>query len=259
MSSLIARWLPPQASAHAAEIDTVLALMHWLMLVLFVGWGAYFVWVLIRFREQPGAPQDGSAAVDQASVPRGRPALWSEIGIVVAEGVLLVVIALPLWFRQTTPPPASDPAAVVVRVVAEQFAWNVHYPGADGRFGETSVTLVSPSNPVGLDRSSPNGADDLVTLNDLHLPIGRPVEIQLSSKDVIHSFGVPAMRVKQDATPGLLSPVWFTPTLAGRFDIACSQLCGLGHYRMKGIITVESESEYQAFLAAEAALVRPGL
>lgn len=259
MSSLIARWLPPQASAHAAEIDLVLVLVHWLMLVLFAGWGAYFVWVLVRFRERPGVPQDHSAAADQASVPRGRPALWSEIGIVVAEGMLLVAIALPLWFRQTTPPPASDPAAVVVRVVAEQFAWNVHYPGADGRFGETSVTLVSPSNPVGLDRSSPNGADDLVTLNDLHLPIGRPVEIRLSSKDVIHSFGVPAMRVKQDATPGLLSPVWFTPTLAGKFDIACSQLCGLGHYRMKGIITVESDSEYRAFLAAEAALVRPGL
>lgn len=259
MSSLIARWLPPQASAHAAEIDLVLTLVHWLMLVLFAGWGTYFVWVLIRFRERPEVAQGDSAAVDQASVPRGRPALWSEIGIVVAEGVLLVAIALPLWFRQTTPPPASDPAGVVVRVVAEQFAWNIHYPGADGQFGETSVTLVSPTNPVGLDRSSPNGADDLVTLNDLHLPIGRPVEIRLSSKDVIHSFGVPAMRVKQDATPGLLSPVWFTPTLAGKFDIACSQLCGLGHYRMKGIITVESDSEYQAFLAAEAALVRPGL
>jgi len=256
MTSLIARWLPPQASAHAAEIDLVLVLVHWLMLVLFAGWGAYFVWVLIRFRERPGVPGDRRTAVDQV-VPRGRPAVWSEIGIVVAEGVLLVAIALPLWFRQTTPPPAGDPSAVVVRVVAEQFAWNVHYPGADGRFGETSVTLVSPSNPIGLNRSSLNGADDLVTLNDLHLPINRPVVIQLSSKDVIHSFGVPAMRVKQDATPGLLSPVWFTPTLAGRFDIACSQLCGLGHYRMKAIITVESDAEFKAFLAAEAALVTP--
>ena len=104
--------------------------------------------------------------------------------------------------------------------------------------------------------SAPNSGTRLVTLDDLHLPINRPVVIQLSSKDVIHSFGVPAMRVKTDATPGLLSPVWFTPTLAGQFDIACSQLCGLGHFRMKATITVESDAEYRAFLAAEAALLR---
>jgi cytochrome c oxidase subunit 2 len=244
---MINRWLPPQASAHAAEIDLVLTLVHGLMLVLFAGWGAYFVWALVRFRErrQPAPVLEG---------PRGRPALWTEIAVVVAEGVLLVVIALPIWFRQTTGP-AADRSAIVMRVVAEQFAWNIHYPGTDGRFGETRLSLVSPTNPLGLDRSSPDGADDLVTIDDLHLPINRPVVIQLSSKDVIHSFGVPAMRVKQDATPGLLSPVWFTPTLAGQFDIACSQLCGLGHYRMKGVITVESEAEYQAFLASEAALL----
>ena len=242
---MLSRWLPPQASAHAPEIDLVLTLVHWLMLALLVGWGAYFIWVLVRFRE-------GAKPAPQTS---GRWALWTEIGVVVAEGALLVAIALPIWFRQTAAASAPDPSAVVVRVVAEQFAWNFHYPGADGRFGETKVSLVTTTNPVGLDRASPFGADDLVTLDDLHLPVNRPVVIQLSSKDVIHSFGVPAMRVKTDATPGLLSPVWFTPTLAGHFDIACSQLCGLGHFRMKGTITVESETEYRAFLAAEAALL----
>ncbi len=250
MIPLIERWLPPQASAHASEIDRVLVAVHWLMLVLFVGWSVYLVWVLIRFRARPGAATQATEGVGGA--PPRRLALWSEVAVVVAEGVLLVAIALPLWFRQTTPAAAPDPTTVVLRVVAEQFAWNIHYPGADGRFGETSVTLVSPSNPLGLDRSSPNGADDIVTLNDLHLPLNRPVVIQLSSKDVVHSFGVPAMRVKQDAIPGLLSPVWFTPTLTGRFDIACSQLCGLGHFRMKAVITVESAAEFQAFLDAEA-------
>jgi cytochrome c oxidase subunit 2 len=242
---MLSRWLPPQASAHAAEIDLVLTLVHWLMLVLLVGWGVYFVWALVRFREgaKPAPPTSG------------RWALWTEIGVVVAEGVLLVAIALPIWFRQTSAAPGANPSAVVVRVVAEQFAWNIHYPGADGRFGETKVSLVTATNPVGLDRASPFGADDIVTLDDLHLPINQPVVIQLSSKDVIHSFGVPAMRVKTDATPGLLSPVWFTPTLAGEFDLACSQLCGLGHFKMKGTITVESEAEYRAFLAAESALL----
>lgn len=257
MPSLIERWLPPQASAHAAEIDLVLVLVHWLMLALFAGWAVYLTWVLIRFRARRGDAAAPPAPGGERQGPRGRPALWTEIGVVVAEGALLVAIALPIWFRQTVPPATPDPSAVAVRVVAEQFAWNMHYPGTDGRFGETSAALISPANPVGLDRSSPNGADDLVTLNDLHLPINRPVVIQLSSKDVIHSFGVAAMRVKQDATPGFLSPVWFTPTLAGRFDVACSQLCGLGHFRMKAVITVESEAEFQAFLAAEAALLTP--
>ena len=237
------RFLPPAASAHAGQIDQILTLVHVLMLVLFVGWAAYFVWVLLRFRRgrQPRADRDGA---------RGRFALGIEIGIVVAEAILLVVFALPLWYSRTAARP-TDPNALEIRVVAEQFAWNVHYPGADGRFGETSIALVSPTNPLGLNRKSQYGRDDIVELGVLHLPVGRPVIIELSSKDVIHSFGVPAMRVKQDAIPGLVAPVWFTPTALGDFDIACSQLCGMGHYRMRGVITVERPENFTEWLASQ--------
>jgi len=239
MSSL----LPPAASAHASEIDWVLTHVHLLMLALFVGWGVYFLWALARFRtrRQPRADHAGA---------RGGFAKLTIVGVVIAEGLVLVVIALPLWYSRTSAQPATD-GAVAVRVVAEQFAWNFHYPGADGEFGETSINLVTADNPLGLDRSSPFGRDDLIVPGELHLPVGRPVVIQLSSKDVIHSFGIPVMRVKQDAIPGLLSPVWFTPTETGRFDIACSQLCGLGHYRMRGILVVESEQEFEAFLTRQ--------
>lgn len=232
-------WLPIQASDHAAAIDQVMTLVHLLMAALFVGWGAYFVWVLFRFRRgrQPRANPAGAT---------GRAATWVEAGVVLAEAVLLVVFALPLWFQRTAAQP--PPQALVIRVVAEQFVWNVHYPGPDGQFGETSISLVSTTNPVGLDRSSRFGADDVVALSEMHLPIGRPVVIQLSSKDVIHSFGVPAMRVKQDAIPGMVTPLWFTPTREGQFDIACSQLCGLGHYRMRGIITVEPQDAVDKWL-----------
>lgn len=238
--------LPPAASAHAAQIDWVLTLVHVFMGVLFVGWSVYFIWVLIRFRRgrSPRARHAGAA---------GGLATLTEIGVVIVEGVLLVAIALPLWFSRTAAQPA-DPEAVVVRVVAEQFAWSVHYPGADGQFGETRLDLVTSENPLGLDRQSPAGRDDLVVPGELRLPVARPVVIQLSSKDVIHSFGVPAMRVKQDAIPGLLSPVWFTPIETGRFEIACSQLCGLGHYRMRGFVVVESADEFAAFQAREAEL-----
>jgi len=244
----VSQLLPPSASAHAADVDAVLLFVHILMLVLAAGWGVYFAWVLIRFRRgrQPRA-SDATAS--------GRVALSIETAVVIAEAALLVVIALPVWYARTSAQPTLRDA-VAVRVVAEQFAWNVHYPGADGEFGTTRLALVSADNPIGLDRSSPRGRDDIVVINQVHLPIGRPAVVQLSSKDVIHSFGVPAMRLKQDAVPGLLSPIWFTPTRAGTYDIACSQLCGLAHFRMRGVMTVESDSAFQEFLRSEAALLQ---
>jgi cytochrome c oxidase subunit II len=239
------RFLPPAASAHASDIDLVLTLVHVLMGVLFVGWSMYFVWAIVRFRarRQPQADHRGT---------RGRAALATEIGVVIAEVVLLIAFALPIWFKRTSAEPAAlAGGATAVRVVAEQFAWNIHYPGDDGEFGATSPALISGTNPLGLDRASMHAEDDVVVVNQLHLPVGRPVVMQLSSKDVIHSFGVPAMRVKQDAIPGVLAPVWFTPTVTGQYEIACSQLCGLAHFRMRAVMTVESAAAFQAFLASE--------
>ena len=138
----------------------------------------------------------------------------------------------------------------MIRVVAEQFAWNAHYPGRDGLFGRTDVKLLAPENPLGLDTRG-DGRDDVTTINEIVIPVGRPVIVQLSAKDVIHSFGIPAMRIKQDANPGMMTPVWFTPTLTGEFDIACSQLCGLGHYRMRAILKVVTEGQYEQWLASQ--------
>ncbi|MCC7008116.1 MAG: hypothetical protein IT184_04820 [Acidobacteria bacterium] len=238
-------FLPPAASAHAAQIDLVLTLVHVLMAVLFAGWGLYFVWALIRFRRarQPRANPAGAAAGWVLGV---------EAGVVAAEAVLLVVFALPVWYARTRPDRA-EAGSLVIRVVAEQFAWNVHYAGADGRFGRTSTALVTSDNPLGLDRRSDGGADDIVVQNQLHVPVDRPVVVELSSKDVIHSFGVPAMRVKQDAIPGARASVSFTPTAAGTYDIACSQLCGLAHFRMRGRVTVEPDADYRRFLIEERA------
>lgn len=244
----MSHFLPPAASSHAADIDLVLTLVHALMLALFVGWGSYFAWVLFRFRKsrQPRANPAGA---------KGRFAVWIEAGVVAAEAAILIVFALPVWYARTAPASAGE-HALVVRVVAEQFTWNVHYPGPDGRFGATSVSLVSSENPLGLDRHSEGAADDIVVQNQLHVPVDRPVMISLSSKDVIHSFGVPAMRVKQDAIPGVLAPVSFTPTKTGVFDIACSQLCGIAHFRMRARITVEEERDFERFLADEAAALQ---
>lgn len=240
-------WLPPAASAHAGGIDRELAIVHIVMLALFAGWSAYLAWVLVRFRRgrQPFPAAEGAS---------GRVAMFITAGVVVFEAVMLVGLSLPMWFTRQGPPP-SDSSAVAVRVVAQQFQWNFHYPGADRQFGDTRPDLVSSDNPVGLDRASPHGADDIVT-GMLHVPIGRQVVAQLTSKDVIHSFGLPNFRVKQDVIPGMIATVWFTPTMTGQFDIACSQLCGLAHYRMRSFVVVESADAFQKFLADEAAFLK---
>jgi cytochrome c oxidase subunit II len=234
--------LPIAGSGHAAQLDTITLFVHILMVVLFVGWGTFFVYTLVRFRasRHPRASDQGVTS---------RLPLWSEGAVVVAELLLLVGFSIPAWASRVNDLPRAD-QATVVRVVAEQFTWNAHYPGADGRFGRTEVTLIAADNPLGLDRRSPFGADDVVSVGVMGVPIDRPVLVQLSAKDVIHSFGVPAMRVKQDAIPGMVTPVWFTPIVSGDFDIACSQLCGFAHYRMRGVLKVMTEGDFRAWLTS---------
>ena len=170
--------------------------------------------------------------------------------------MLLVGYAIPAWALRVTAFP-SEREAVVVRVVGEQFAWNVQYPGPDGRFGKTDLKLVTADNPLGLDRRDPDAKDDITTINQLNLPIDRPVLVHLSSKDVIHSFGLIEMRVKQDAIPGMTMPVWFIPNRLGEYEIACSQLCGLGHFRMRGFITVQSAADFQKWYDDQEKELRP--
>src|SRR5438477_9321518 len=129
--------LPVAASAHAGEIDNMLVLVHWLMLVLFVGWGLFFVYALFKFRRRANPKADYAGA-------HGKLSKGLEILIVVVEMVLLIVYAIPAWARRVTFPEESQ--ATVVRVVGHQFAWEIHYPGRDGKFGRTDPKLVSADN-----------------------------------------------------------------------------------------------------------------
>jgi cytochrome c oxidase subunit 2 len=232
--------LPPQASTHAGDIDQMISLTHWLMLVMFVGWGLYFVYVLFRFRKggNPKASYEGA---------HGKFAKGTEIAVVIAEMVLLLIFAIPAWAKRVADLPPEN-QAVVVRLVAQQFAWNIHYAGPDGKFGRTDPQLVSAENAIGLDRRDPDAKDDVTTINQLNLPVDRPILVQLSSLDVIHSFAIYEMRVKQDVVPGLRIPVWFIPNKVGAYEIACSQLCGLGHYRMRGFVNVQSAADFQKWM-----------
>jgi cytochrome c oxidase subunit 2 len=246
--------MPALAATHGGQIDNLIGWIHIFMLVLFVGWGGFFAYALIRFRKSR------NPVADYAGV-RSHRSTYLEIGVAVVEAILLVGFAIPLWAaRVDRMPPENE--ALVVHVTAEQFAWNIRYAGPDGVFGKTDIKLLDlQSNPLGVDRSDPPAKDDVVTLNQLYLPVNKPVIIKLRSKDVIHSFGVPEFRVKQDAIPGLTIPMWFIPNVTTaemrtrkgnaefQYEIACAQLCGLGHSRMRGFVTVLTDEEFQKWMA----------
>ena len=246
MIERMTHWLgmPPDWSESGHHIDFLIGLVHWAMVLIALGFVVYFVWVLVKFRAGSGREVSYEGA-------RGRLGLSVAFAIFLAEIAILAFVEIPLMSERAKMP---DPtASTMVRVTGEQFAWNFHYPGEDGLYGATSSDLIDSFNPVGLDFDDPAAADDLVTINVMHVPLGRPVLVDLRSKDVIHSFSIPLLRVKQDAIPGQSIAVSFEPTVAGETSIGCAQLCGLGHYRMKAVLTVESQEDFAAWYEEEMA------
>jgi cytochrome c oxidase subunit 2 len=234
-------WLPPLRSDRIG-IDHGIAVTLLVTGLVFIATNlllAFFAW---RYQDAPGA----TAAYWHHNAKLEWT--WTLVTAVIMFGFLFN--ALALWGQIQKAPPAD---AMVVEVVGQQFAWNIRYPGKDGIFGRTDPKLVDPGglNFIGIDKSDPNAADDLLMpQNQLYLPEGLPVRVRLRSLDVIHSFFLPNFRVKQDAMPGMAIETWFTPTVAGDYEIACAEHCGLGHYRMRGQLHVVKPDAFDAALVA---------
>ena len=254
-------FLPELASAHGGDLDRLTFYIHILMGVLFVGWAVYFVLALVKLRASANPVANPDGVQSHASS-------YIEVAVVVAEAVLLLGFSVPLWAARVDNFPAEKDATRV-RVVGQQFAWNIHYPGPDGVFGKTDIKLIdAQSNPLGIDKEDPAAKDDFTTVNQLHLPVNKPAIVYLSSMDVIHSFGLQEMRVKQDAIPGLVTPVWFQPIVTSdemkkrkgddkwNYEISCAQLCGLGHYRMRGYVTIDTAEQYAKWTADQEAAAK---
>ncbi len=231
---------PPNASEHGFQIDAIIEFSHWFMAALFVGWSVFFIYVLIRFRKRrhPVADHEGVKSGISTHL---------EFSVVLIDAVLLIGFAIPLWAKRVNQFPDTKDA-VLVHAVGQQFNWNFHLPGPDGQFGHRDVNLVTNNNPLGLDPNDVAAKDDLTVTGELHIQVDRPVIIEVSSKDVIHNFALPHMRVAQDAIPGSIIPLWFKPIKTGTYEIVCGQLCGLGHYGMKGSLVVDSPADYQTWL-----------
>ncbi len=237
--------IPPDWAAHGAHIDGLVSFVHVLMLVLFVGWSAFFVYCLLRFKASANPVANYHGVKSHFSS-------YIEVLVIIVEVIMLAGFSIPLWSEWTDEFP-EESQSLLVRVVAERFAWNFHYTGPDGKFGVTSPKMVNvQDNPVGLDiKADAAGKDDIVT-KKLFLSVNKPTILHITSKDVIHSFGAPTLRLKQDAIPGMNIPIHFKPIQEGKSLIACSQLCGSNHATMKGFIEIMSQEAFDKWYAAEA-------
>lgn len=229
-------WFTPIAS-NWLYIDSTINLTFWITGVAFVAIVLFMAYCVLRFRHRPGR----RAAYEPESK---RLEWWLTIGTAVGV-VAMLAPGLFVWNRFITVP--QD--AAEVEVVGQQWQWSFRLPGKDRQLGRSDTRNVSLDNALGLDPDDPAGQDDVVVeAGDLHLPVGKPVKVLLRSIDVLHNFYVPEFRAKMDLVPGIVTYMWFTPTRTGTFEILCAELCGQGHPHMRGVVVVEEEGSYLAWL-----------
>jgi len=209
-------WLPEAVSTYAKDIDTIFYIIYYITGFFFLLVTILMIWFLIKYRYQPGR---------QAVYTHGSTTLelvWTAIPAAVF--IILFLASQSTWAKIKQYMPAGD---VEVRLIAKQFAWEFHYPGPDGKFDTD---------------------DDKSLDGDLHVPVNKVVKVYLRGQDVIHSFFVPVLRLKQDVVPGHEIPTWFQATKTGKYEIPCAELCGPGHSGMKGWLTIHSDEDYQKWL-----------
>jgi len=236
-------WLPLLASSQGADVDHQFKLNLVVLGIVFVATQLALGWFVWKFRERRGKHNSGSTEGSTRT-----ELIWMALAAFLFLGTNFIGSAL--WADGRIQGVSSDKNSLLVEVDAVQFQWYFRYPGPDGKFGRTRPELqdASEGNPLGIDHTDPDSKDDIVS-STLTLPANLNVDLTLKAQDVIHSFFVPAFRVKQDAVPGQLIKIHFTPTRTGEFDIACAELCGLGHYKMNAKLKVLSEAEFQRYLS----------
>ncbi len=230
-------WWWTEIASNWGYIDDTIVITFWVTGVVFVAVILFTAYCVYRFRYQEGKRAEYR--------PENTKLEWWLTGLTTVGVVVMLTPGLFVWAQFVNVP--ED--ATEIEVLGQQWQWGFRYPGKDGVLGTSDALNIDFDNPFGLNRNDPNGQDDiLVEGDDLHLPIDRPVKMLLRSIDVLHDFYVPEFRAKMDMVPGLVTYFWLTPIRTGRFDILCFELCGVGHYTMRGNVVVEEESEYQAWL-----------
>jgi len=237
---LLSPWWQTPIASNWGSIDSALDITLWICAVAFVSLNLFMAYALMRFSHRPGSRAHYEPENTRLEK---RLTFWTAIGI---AGMLTPGLAA--WGKYVTVPKE----AAIVEAIGQQWQWSFRLPGADGILGTAAVKYMTPDNGFGLNPLDPFGRDDiLVETNELHLPVGRPVKMVLRSKDVLHDFYVPEFRAKMDLVPGIVTYFWMTPTVKGKYDILCAELCGVGHHEMRGTVIVESARDFDAWLSQQ--------
>src|SRR3977135_2336134 len=231
-------WYFTPIASNWRAMDNTISITFWVTGIVFVAINLFMAYAVIRYRYKKGSRAQYE--------PENKKLEWWLTGLTTAGVAAMLAPGLFVWakFVEVT----KD--AGVFEAVGKQWHWSFRFPGKDGGLGTVAAKDVSDKNPLGMNPDDPNGQDDvLVSSPELHLPIGKPVKALLRSIDVLHNFAVPQFRAKMDLVPGLVTYIWFTPTRTGKFDLLCNELCGTGHFVMRGSVVVEEESAFQAWLS----------
>lgn len=233
-------WFTPIASNWGMMDDTVV-LTFWVTGAVFVAVNLFMAYCVVRYRHRKGREQRSEYE------PENRKLEWW-LTIVTSVGVAAMLApGLFVWAKFVTVPKE----AVAVEAVGQQWTWSYRLPGEDGVLGATDASFVSLSNPFGIDVADDKGRDDVLVDNpELHLMVDQPVKVLLRSKDVLHNFTVTQFRVKMDLVPGMVTYQWLTPTVPGEYEILCEELCGVGHFAMRGRVVVAPREDFNTWLAA---------
>jgi cytochrome c oxidase subunit II len=244
---LLSPWWTQPLASNWQRMDDTLAITLLITGAFFVAIHVVIIYAVLRWRHRSGQQpvkgrQRAAYAPDNHRLERWLTGITT-VGIVALLAPGLVVYA------DYVHPPAD---ALKVEVVGQQWRWRYRLAGADGELGRSDIAHVSADNPFGLDPTDAHARGDvLIDDNELHLPLARPVQLLLRSNDVLHDFFVPPFRARMNIVPGSVTTFWFTPTQAGRFELMCAQLCGIGHHLMRGVVVVEDEAAFQAWLARQ--------
>ena len=232
-------WMTPLASNWGA-IDTTIQITLYITGFVFVAVNLFLAYAVFRFRFDPSR---------RAHYEPENKKLEIWLTAITAIGVAAMLApGLIVWADFVDVPEGADE----IEIVGSQWQWQFRLPGEDGVLGEVDARYIGPNNSFGMNNDDPAGLDDiLISTNELHLPLDRPVKVLLRSKDVLHDFAVPQFRVKMDLVPGLVTYVWFTPTRTGKFDILCMELCGIAHYTMRGYVVVDEQDDFDDWLARQ--------
>lgn len=233
------RYFPPSASSYSDAHDQLFIIVYYIGVGIFLLVNSILVYFVWHYRHKPGVKgyhYHGNNIVEFT---------WTLLPTILFAG--LGLYSDEMWKVMKYPSKIPTPD-IEIDVVGQAFAWSVRYPGADGLLGKRSAKYRTASNLFGIEPNDVHGKDDIVLTGEFNLPINKNVIVHLSSVDVLHSFFVPPFRIKQDAVPGAWIDMWFNGTKVGKYEIACAELCGSGHYAMRGVVNMQSDLDFNKWM-----------